>query len=531
MTGILIGALVTFVCTSVLGFGAAMYQRRVTARQGHASPGLGATTFSGGVKGIRAAGGAVVASAPAAQVLAQPTPGESKSVAAAGAQLSATIDQTNFINTPITQQVSTFLFGDDLYDESYGLDVPGGMPLGEMGVSISEAVTWDGIKHVIAFEVWLFDMTTAATVSKIIVTPTAGQSAAVKQKFAAKGEVVSATPGAWTALKTDGVSMYVRVVDSAEKAGTRIPGVIFERLALEIAAWKAGQEPALPSAKPAAPPEPTPAEAAASAEAAQKAEDEGPQLLAQDVKSSYLIEYASRVYFKQPFTVHVSLPGGLPETESSKSKAKPAAAKPAAGVKPEGAINFIHRSFGAASASPELPRIGVWLSGDEKDFHIPVATATGTLTPSGHVEFDFPVRPLKAETLLLTVKMYYMGNRHVDEKMLEVEERRDPVTGAVSQVTKKQPERITEELILLAQEVLPVESRSFFGLNAETLNLGAVVLGLVIIAGFVFAMLRPGADMLTLVAIGGGAVIALLPLLLGRMVAGGDSDTTPRRVS
>ena len=58
---------------------------------------------------------------------------------------------------PVVQFMTTYMLGDDLYDDSFSIDAPTGEFLGECGVGISETIGVGDPKKVTAFEVWLFD--------------------------------------------------------------------------------------------------------------------------------------------------------------------------------------------------------------------------------------------------------------------------------------------------------------------------------------------------------------------------------------
>ena len=76
-----------------------------------------------------------------------------------GAEISRQVEKTDFqslgLATPITQTMTTYVLGDDLYDESFSIDTGGGEFLGEYGVGVSETIGVGEPKKVAALEIWL----------------------------------------------------------------------------------------------------------------------------------------------------------------------------------------------------------------------------------------------------------------------------------------------------------------------------------------------------------------------------------------
>jgi hypothetical protein len=194
------------------------------------------------------------AAAPAAGERARPTlpglgrkkPEEAadtlRSPAARGAALSATAERTDFqavgAEPPIVQFMTTYLHGDDLYDDSFSVETPGGEFLGETGVGISEVLPSADTKHVTAFEVWLCDKNDIRTVTKVLMSDHAFNDDAIRAKLAPKGEAVKAEPGLRASLETASLRIQARIVDVSYSAGIMPPNAVFERITLELAAWR-----------------------------------------------------------------------------------------------------------------------------------------------------------------------------------------------------------------------------------------------------------------------------------------------------
>ena len=90
------------------------------------------------------------------------------------AEISRSREKTNFeslgLATPITQTMTTYVLGDDLYDESFSIATQAGEFLGEYGVGVSETVGVGEPKKVTALEVWLFDKNDIKTATKVLMS-------------------------------------------------------------------------------------------------------------------------------------------------------------------------------------------------------------------------------------------------------------------------------------------------------------------------------------------------------------------------
>ncbi len=138
---------------------------------------------------------------------------------------------------PIVQFMSTYVSGDDLYDDSFSIDSPSGEFLGECGIGISETIGVGEPKKVTAFEVWLFDKNDIQTVTKVLMSQHAYDDGEVAQRLASKGEPVLIEPGNRVLLETATLQLEARVVDMEYGQGALPEGSFFDRLTLELAIW------------------------------------------------------------------------------------------------------------------------------------------------------------------------------------------------------------------------------------------------------------------------------------------------------
>lgn len=140
-------------------------------------------------------------------------------------------------DVPITQFMSTYVSGDDLFDDSFSIDSPTGEFLGECGVGISETIGVGDPKKITAFEVWLFDKNDIQTVTKVLMSQHAFDDAAIANRLASKGEPVLLEPGGKVFLETATLVLEARVVDMNYGQGALPENSYFDRLTLELAVW------------------------------------------------------------------------------------------------------------------------------------------------------------------------------------------------------------------------------------------------------------------------------------------------------
>jgi len=142
---------------------------------------------------------------------------------------------------PVVQFMTTYMLGDDLYDDSFSIDAPTGEFLGECGVGISETVGVGDPKKVTAFEIWLFDKNDIQTVTKVLMSTHAFNDPNIRQRLLAKGEPQMVEPGKRILLETATLQMEARIVDASYGGGALPTNSYFDRLTLELAVWpKAG---------------------------------------------------------------------------------------------------------------------------------------------------------------------------------------------------------------------------------------------------------------------------------------------------
>jgi hypothetical protein len=156
-------------------------------------------------------------------------------------EISRSAERTDYTTegqpTPIAQFMTTYMSGDDLYDDSFSIDSPSGDFLGECGVGISDTIGVGDPKKVTAFEVWLFDKNDIQTVTKVIMSPHAFNDPTIRQRLESKGEPIMADSGKHVLLETATLQLEARVVEMSFGSGALPPNSFFDRLTLELALW------------------------------------------------------------------------------------------------------------------------------------------------------------------------------------------------------------------------------------------------------------------------------------------------------
>ncbi len=138
---------------------------------------------------------------------------------------------------PVAQFMTTYMLGDDLYDDSYSIDAPTGEFLGECGVGISETVGVGEPKRVTAFEIWLFDKNDIQTVTKVAMSEHAYEDEKMRVRLESKGEPILAETGKQVLLETATLQLVAQIIDLEYGEGAAPDRSFFERVTLELSVW------------------------------------------------------------------------------------------------------------------------------------------------------------------------------------------------------------------------------------------------------------------------------------------------------
>jgi hypothetical protein len=141
------------------------------------------------------------------------------------------------IAKPLTQIMTTYVLGDDLYDEAFGIVTREGAALGEYGAGISETLRGGSQKKVAALEIWLYDKNDVNTTTKVLMTEYAYDDPIIRARLEPKGQLVVVKPDQQFLLETATLQLLVTVVAMEYGTGTP-PRSHFARITLELATWR-----------------------------------------------------------------------------------------------------------------------------------------------------------------------------------------------------------------------------------------------------------------------------------------------------
>ena len=139
--------------------------------------------------------------------------------------------------TPIARFMTTFAIGDDLYDDSFSIDSPGGEFLGECGVGISETIGVGEPKKVAALEIWLFDKNDIQTVTKVLMSEYSFHDPVISQRVVSKGEPIMLEMDKVILLETATLQLEARVVDLSYGQSALPENSYFDRITIDLSIW------------------------------------------------------------------------------------------------------------------------------------------------------------------------------------------------------------------------------------------------------------------------------------------------------
>jgi hypothetical protein len=181
-----------------------------------------------GAQGTDAAGAAKIHDIQAARVLRDQLAKESAAAPASD------------LGPPVVRHVSIYNPG-RAYDDSFSIEdaTKDDEFLGECGSTISETIGVGDPEKVAAIEIWLFDKEDfVRTLTTVFVSEHAYNDPAIRSKLEPKGELVLAKPGAVAKLETNTLRLHARIVDMAYGTGPLPPNSYFDKMTIEIQAWR-----------------------------------------------------------------------------------------------------------------------------------------------------------------------------------------------------------------------------------------------------------------------------------------------------
>jgi len=141
---------------------------------------------------------------------------------------------TDDSNPPLVHSMTTYVLGDDLFDESFSIDTPEGEFLGECGIGIVNTLGEGSPKRINAFDIWLFDKNEINTQSTVLMSDQAYGDDVLRTQLESKGTPMMAEIGSEISMETTHLQMRVRIVDMVCEEGEPQKCATFQRLSLEL---------------------------------------------------------------------------------------------------------------------------------------------------------------------------------------------------------------------------------------------------------------------------------------------------------
>jgi len=135
---------------------------------------------------------------------------------------------------PLDRFVTTYVQGDDLYEDSFTINSPAGEFLGECGVGISEPIGVGEPKKVTAFEVWLFDKRDTRTSTYVLMSEYAFKKEDLRQRLAPRGTPLQASSGSEFLMETQTLQARVQIRELQYGRGPLPANSFFDRLTLQL---------------------------------------------------------------------------------------------------------------------------------------------------------------------------------------------------------------------------------------------------------------------------------------------------------
>jgi hypothetical protein len=165
------------------------------------------------------------------------------------------------LGKPLMQRMSVYIAGRGQFDDSFSIEDENEKFLGECGAGISETIGVGG-QNVTAVEVWLFDKDDfVRTMTGVFASEHAANDPATRSKLEIKGPITLIKPGAVIILETASLRLQATIKEVTYGSGQLPPNSYFEKLTIELAAWRkdAASVPAPAIPTPAPLPIPAPA--------------------------------------------------------------------------------------------------------------------------------------------------------------------------------------------------------------------------------------------------------------------------------
>jgi len=117
------------------------------------------------------------------------------------------------VSGPHMRFTARYSLGQDNYEESFSVESPAGGFFGECGVSAAERLGKEGPDKVTAFDLWLFDVASRETVTKVLLSDWGYKDDPLRTQLISRGGVILAEKGKVVTLETQNLRVDIKVVD------------------------------------------------------------------------------------------------------------------------------------------------------------------------------------------------------------------------------------------------------------------------------------------------------------------------------
>jgi hypothetical protein len=138
---------------------------------------------------------------------------------------------------PLERFVTTYVLGDDLYEDSFTINSAAGEFLGECGVGISEPIGVGEPKKVTAFEIWLFDRKESKSSTTVLMSPYAFGKEDLKASLAPRGQPLLASAGSDFWMETQNLQLRVNIREIQFGREPLPENSYFDRALLQLEVW------------------------------------------------------------------------------------------------------------------------------------------------------------------------------------------------------------------------------------------------------------------------------------------------------
>lgn len=140
---------------------------------------------------------------------------------------------------PVIHKLSTYVLGDDHFDDSFPVELPDNTFLGECGLSITAPVNRYDTGKITAFEAWLFDQNDTRTISAGLLSEHAAHDQTLRQQLQQTTQLIEAKPGVAIQLETAALRIRVCVLDQQYGFSDTLPQrSFFDHIVVELAVWQ-----------------------------------------------------------------------------------------------------------------------------------------------------------------------------------------------------------------------------------------------------------------------------------------------------